>query len=139
MAEIAEPDGAVLLDVCSNLRARETLDFKQAVRLDTGAVQFTYNETIEGTGGGETAAKTAGRIIVPGEFQLVLAPFLYTDARPIKAKLRWRVARGDKPGVSFFYKLERPDAFVRDAVEFVTAVITKATGLEPVHGRWEEG
>lgn len=120
LPDIAEPAGAVLLEVCSNLKAKQTVEFHQGVTLANGAVQFTYQEKLDGSG-----AKK-GNFQVPEQFTLGLSPFRNGEAYKISARLRWRIDNSEKR-LKFFYILDRPHKIIENAFGEVVAKVAEKT------------
>ncbi|WP_020658362.1 DUF2303 family protein [Amycolatopsis benzoatilytica] len=100
-----EPDGATLLEVATHFRAHKKAEFHEAVNLDTGDVQLTYNE--------ETATKTtAGQVAVPRELVVRLTPFLGYPPVDVRARLRYSIDGGR---LQMGFVLQRPDLVKREA------------------------
>lgn len=126
MREISDPDGAVMLEIASSLKAKSDVDFKSAIRLDNGQVQFTYNENVSGQGG------ITGQLTIPEKIKLVISPFLQGAAYEIEARFRYRITPN---GLSMWYTLIRPHIFVEDAFKDVcSAITTKMSKGQIVHG-----
>lgn len=106
LREIAEPDGATMLEIASSLKAKKSVDFKSGIRLDNGEVQFNYTESIAGSAG------IAGQLSIPEKFKLVLQPFLNGAAYEVEARFRYRINQGQ---LALWYTLIRPHAVVDDA------------------------
>lgn len=104
--EIAEPNGADMLQIASTLKASNAVDFKSAIRLDNGEVQFNYTENVSGQAG------IAGQLQIPEKIKLNIAPFMKGAAYEIEARFRYRIASG---GLTMWYTLIRPHVFVDDA------------------------
>jgi uncharacterized protein YfdQ (DUF2303 family) len=124
--EIIEPNGADMLQIASSLKASNHVDFKSAVRLDNGEVQFNYTETINGQAG------VNGQMQIPEKIKLAIAPFLKGAPYEIEARFRYRIQQG---GLSMWYTLIRPHIFsehaFNDVVEKIKSNITKG---HLVHG-----
>lgn len=99
--DIAEPLGAVLVEMVRNFEAQKGVTYQSYMRENDGTVKFTYNEEVGSTGAGK-----ASTIKVPQEFTLGLAPFEGTAKYEVKARLRWRIADGGK--LSLWFELVRP-------------------------------
>lgn len=126
MREIIEPDGAAMLEIASSLKATNSVDFKSAIRLDNGQVQFTYSETVNGQAG------VTGQLNIPEKIKLIMSPFLQGAAYEIEARFRYRIT---PKGLMMWYTLIRPHIFVEDAFKDVCAAVSeKMEKGQLVHG-----
>lgn len=108
--DIANPDGATLLEIAQSFYATTTAEFGSSQRLDSGEVQFNYTETI--------AAK-AGRkreVTIPKKFELRIAPFVGEDPVVVTALLRYRSQGGS---LTLGYELVRPEDIERAVMDAV--------------------
>lgn len=125
LAEIVEPDGAALLEVATSLQAHIGATMKSAIRLDSGQVQFAYEETIEATAG------KAGKLTIPTKLTLALTPFEGGEPYKVEARFRYRLANGTlKLGVV----LDRPDDVLRAAFADVVKQVEDDTSLTVLYG-----
>lgn len=108
MNEIVEPSAADLLDIVSTMQGHTNAEWKQAVRLHDGSVQFVYNEEATATAGGK------GELQIPQTFKLGIAPYLGEERYALTARLRYRVSSGN---LQIGYKLDRPGDVMRDAID----------------------
>lgn len=115
--EILLPDAAELLDIVTTMQGHTTADWRQAIRLQDGAVQFTYNEEATATAGGN------GELEIPGTFQLGISPFLGEEPYRLIARLRYRVSGGN---LRIGYKLDRPQDVVRDAIDQIATRLAQS-------------
>jgi uncharacterized protein YfdQ (DUF2303 family) len=83
-ADIAEPSGADLLEICRDFRAHRNVKFAKALRLQSGEESFEYIEEIRGV------AKS-GSINVPNMFQLRIPVYFGEPAAEVRAFLRFRL------------------------------------------------
>jgi uncharacterized protein YfdQ (DUF2303 family) len=125
LTDIAEPPGADLLELAQTFEATTAAAFRSAHRLQDGQIQLRYEEQVDAKAG------SSGQMQIPAEFSLVLAPFEGTDARPTKARLRYRVSSGQ---LRIGYILNRPDDILREAFDEVLDALGAHTGLQPYHG-----
>jgi uncharacterized protein YfdQ (DUF2303 family) len=123
---IVEPSSAEVLEVAKTLQAKKEVDFHSAIRLDNGAVQLKYLETINAKAGEQ------GAMIIPTQFKLGIAPFVGGSRYAVAARLRYRIA---EKSVVFTYELIDPHLVIRDAAKGVMAEIEKATGIKPLMGK----
>lgn len=82
-ADIAAPSGADLLEVCRDLQAVRSANFKKAVRTNTDHenFEFTDNTDIRGKNGVE----------VPTKFELAVPVYFGERNVPLQAFLRWNL------------------------------------------------
>jgi len=106
--EVVEPDAATLLDIVTTMQGHINAEWKQAIRLQDGTVQFVYNEEATATAGGR------GELDIPQTFKLGIRPFPGEEPYAITARLRYRIKSGN---LTIGYKLDRPSDVIRDAVE----------------------
>lgn len=111
-----QPDGARMLEVATSFKAHRKAEFSQAINLDNGDLQLTYNE--------ETTAKTtrAGQIEVPRDLTVQLTPYLGYPLQQIEARLRWQLEGGS---LYMGIKLRRPDIVKRDAFADIRTTIAE--------------
>ena len=122
--DVAEPDGASLLDMVRTLEVKKAVNYQSSVRLDNGQVQLSYIEDVTGT-----AAK--GTLLLPERFTLGLRPFEGADLYRVSARLRYRLAEGR---VALWFDLWRPEDVVRAAFNDTIARIAKDTDLPVLAG-----
>jgi uncharacterized protein YfdQ (DUF2303 family) len=123
LADVAEPDGGFLLEVCQHLEAKRTVKFSSGVNLANGAVQLTYDEQVEGKG--------KGAVTVPTQFILGLAPYRNGDKFRINARLRYRI-HDEK--LTFAFCLNDPQKVLDQAFRDVLAHVAGETEIEPLLG-----
>lgn len=108
LTEIAEPPAADLLEVVQTMQGSSNASWANGVNLVNGAVTMQYVENVDAMAGRE------GKLTVPTDFSLVMAPFIGEDSVQIDAKLRWRMHGGK---LSIGYKLDNPGRVVREVLE----------------------
>jgi uncharacterized protein YfdQ (DUF2303 family) len=108
LSDIAEPDGAKLVEIARTLEATTDVSWQSHVRADNGAHRFAYLETINGSA---TTAKD-GKIEIPQELTLALQPFEGAKVYPVKARFRYRLA-GSK--VTLWFDLVRLQDVLKEA------------------------
>lgn len=86
---IAAPEGATLLEIAAELRVEREVKFKSGNRLANGTVAIAYEEI------DETKGSKGGKITVPEEITIVSPVFMGGEPRGFKAKLRYRLDRGE--------------------------------------------
>lgn len=115
--EIVTPSPVSMLELAQTFHASTSAKFKQAGRLQDGRTQFTYEEEIDAKAG------DGGALAIPAEFTLGLRPFFGADRIEVKARLRYRLTRGD---LQIGYFLHRSDDVRRGAfTEVVERVAEK--------------
>ena len=124
-AAVVSPDAATLLEVAQSFHAKNNVAFRSAARLDSGEVQFLYEENVTAKAGQK------GELAVPASFELGLAPFEGGEAQRIVARFRYRLSEGR---ITLGYKLTRPDQVLRAAFDEITANIAKAVALPVLAG-----
>jgi uncharacterized protein YfdQ (DUF2303 family) len=105
--EIRVPDAATLLEVAQSIHATVNAEFRSAARLDNGAIAVQWVEDVNARGG------AAGDVEIPQEMILGIAPFYGEQPYELTARIRYRIEGG---GLKIGYKLERPDAVIRDCL-----------------------
>lgn len=105
--QITNPNGSVMLQIATSLKAKSEVEFKSNMRLDNGETQFTYHENIDGTAGNK------GQLTIPEVIQLALRPFQNGSPYAIEARFRYRVQSGK---LRLWYTLQQPDICYEDAV-----------------------
>jgi uncharacterized protein YfdQ (DUF2303 family) len=108
-----------LMSTALTLQVKTGVNFSNAVRLQNGQTQLTYQESVQGHHG------TDGTLLVPDKFALALAPFVAAPKYLVKARLRYRAAGGK---ASFTYQVERPHLIIKNAFEDILKQI--AAGLD---------
>lgn len=118
--DVVVPDSAGIVETALTLSVKKDIQFSNKVNLANGAVQFTYNENLEG--------KTKGQVEIPQEMRIRIPVFTAGAAVELLARVRWRLNEGK---IVFFYKLDNPDALLRDAFLKVLDDIEIATTIKP--------
>ena len=104
--DIIVPAGAEMLELAQTFQATIGVNFESSKQLSSGERQLEYRETVDAKAG------KAGRMEIPGTFQLALRPFEGADAFKVTARLRYRIAGGV---LRIGYRLERPEDVLREA------------------------
>lgn len=107
LPEIRDPDGATMLEVAQTFHAHTTAQFRSSNRLHSGETRLQYDEEVKASAG------ASGDMVVPSELTLAIAPFVGEEAYKVLARLRFRVSSGQ---LTLGYRLDRPDAVVRDCL-----------------------
>lgn len=108
--DIIEPASADVLDTARGLEVRESHNFRQATRLQDGAIQFAYDVEAEGT------VKGRDNLRVPSEFTICVPIFFNSVYYKVRCFLRYRKSPN---GVAFFYEIHRREAAELDAFKII--------------------
>ncbi|WP_010322997.1 DUF2303 family protein [Marinobacterium stanieri] len=103
LPDIVKPEGADMLTVSRTLQAKKKVEFNSDQNLSNGDIQFTYNETTNGS---------AGNIEIPQEFVLGIPVYEGGAKYEVIARLRYRISEGK---LSMWYDLVRPERMEEDA------------------------
>jgi uncharacterized protein YfdQ (DUF2303 family) len=114
LQDIAEPEGATMLEIVTYLHATKTTDFKSGIRLSNGNVQFMNVENTEAKVG-------AGRIEVPETFKLAITPFQGLPLFAVPARFRYRITDGK---LTMGLKLQRLENLMTQVLDDVIAGIS---------------
>lgn len=96
---IVSPDAATLLEIVQTFHANSDVKFSSAVRISSGEVKLTYDETIT------TSAGKGRELAVPSEFTVMPPTFMGGPTAHLTARLRYRVSGGS---LSIGFKLLSP-------------------------------
>lgn len=121
------PGGLELLELVTTLEGKAHVDIVQGIKLQTGAVNLSYNETIELKGGG--SGSQAGQMTIPKELKVAIAPFEGTHVANMSARLRYRI---DNRKITLWYEPIKSHLHVREIVDQLKNFIHKQTGFEPL-------
>ncbi|HUN01074.1 MAG TPA: DUF2303 family protein [Halothiobacillus sp.] len=116
LQDIAEPEGATMLEIVTYLQATRTTDFKSGVRLSNGNVQFVNVENTEAKVG-------AGKIEVPETFKIAVTPFLGLALFAIPVRFRYRISDGK---LTMGLKLQRIENLMNQVLDDVIKDISCA-------------
>lgn len=120
IAAVASPDGAELMEVALNLRASMNATYQKAVVLQTGQVQFVYQEELS------AGSATKGELFVPEVITLRLRCFEGGELFDVPVRLRWSLREG---AVKFLIKIGDEAAAVFER-SFEAARTSVAAALE---------
>lgn len=121
--EIRTPEAAEMLEIAQSFQGKTKADWKQATRLDNGAVGISYTEEIEASAGRK------GDLEIPQEIVLAVTPFVGETPFEVVARLRYKIREGN---LSIGYKLERPHEVERESLEEAATRLRDA-GLDRVY------
>lgn len=115
--DIAEPNGAELLEIALTIEATKGISFKSHRRLSDGSVLAMYTEDVKGTA-------QDGKMQIPTEFVLGLVPYEGVQKYRVNARFRYRISDG---ALVVWYELERPDDVLKDAFTKIVEAIATGT------------
>lgn len=122
IAEIAEPDGAMLQAISENFSASQSIQFTRGARLDNGDVHLDY----------KVETSPAAGIVIPSALSILLQPFRDSDEFLVEAKLRYRIHDGD---AQFQFKLDEAlEERIVELLEETNTEITKAIDVPVLLG-----
>lgn len=121
-----DPPGAQLSELVTTLEGKSHVDFSQAVKLQTGAVNLKFTETIELKGG--VAGPQSGDMQIPKTLKVSIAPFEGTPRYEIMARLRFRIQ--DRK-LTLWYEAVAPHLVVRTIAADLLKVIETKTNVQP--------
>ena len=122
---IAEPTGAGLLELASELTIDRQVKFKSATRLQSGANALAYEEA------DETSGRT-GKMEVPDTILISCPMFMGGEREACEAKLRYRLVRGE-----IKFRFDIPMRLEKEQAAFARVVdgVRGATGCPVFMGR----
>ena len=125
--DIVTPNGATMLEVARDLRAKVDVEFASAQRQSNGAINLHYNEQVKGTFG-------SGDLAVPEEFAIGIPVFIGGDRVRLVARLRYRLNGGK---LIFWFDLLRHEEAERAAFQTVRGQIAEKKGIRILSGKPE--
>lgn len=127
VVDVVKPDYADLVEMIRFFRVNEEIGFSASKNLSNGAVELSYTENPQASGGRD------GRLEVPGMIRVRLKPYDDKDAAAeFEARLRYRLKR---PGVTFEVRFpEAVEDWLREVDEARAATIREATQLNVYTG-----
>lgn len=123
--DVQEPKGADLVEIARELIAKKSFDFRSALNLKNGTVQFSYVENME-TSGGEK-----GQIEVPSRFTLAIPLHEAGTRYAVECRLRYKI---NERRLTFRYDLLKIDDVIRYVNGELVAAVKTVTKLEPFVG-----
>lgn len=124
LEDIADPSGALMLEIVTYLEATRTVNFKSGIRLSSGAIQFQNTENIDTKVG-------AGSIEVPETFTLGIAPIFGLPSYSVPARFRYRLQEGK---LTLGFKLQRVETMMAQIIEDVIAKIERGANISVMDG-----
>lgn len=105
LCDIAEPAGAMIVQIARTLEAKVNAVFSSDIRPDNGSYAFAYAEDVQSQAG-------RGTLTIPNEFTLVLQPFEGSKTYQVKARFRHKLRSGK---LSMWFDLIRIEDVIRTA------------------------
>ena len=124
LADVAEPVGGALLEIVTYLEATRTVNFKSAIRLSDGSINFRNEEAVDAKVG-------AGQIAVPETFTLGISPFFGVPNYRVPARFRYRLKDGK---LTLGFKLQRAEELIASVVNDICTKIALGAGVTVVEG-----
>lgn len=122
IGDIAEPDGAQLLELVENFKIKKDVNFTSHIKRSNGATKITYQEDVTGTAGG---GALTGEIAIPEKIVLGIAIYEGGQKFRVEARFRYRL-NGGKLALSF--TILRLDDVLRSAFEEVVQGVQNILG-----------
>lgn len=126
LLDLTHPPGAHLLEIAQELLAKKAYDYRSAVNLRDGTVQFHYVETLETSGGAK------GTLTVPYLFALGIPLHAGGPLFPIDGRLKFKI--DDKNKLLFRYELVRLAQVITRVHDELRASVEHATKLPVLAG-----
>jgi uncharacterized protein YfdQ (DUF2303 family) len=122
MEDVAEPTGAILLELATYLSAVRTVNFRSGVRLSSGLVNFQHEEADE---------VKAGELAIPEDFVLGIAPVFGLPGYRVPCRFRYRLQ--DRK-LYLGIKLQRVETLMSKIVEDVIEKIERGANISVLDG-----
>jgi uncharacterized protein YfdQ (DUF2303 family) len=120
VADIIDPAGAVMLELAQSIEGTASADFSAGHRLQNGARQVMWKETVKATGG-------SGAIEIPPKFTIAVSPFFGAVPVDVDALLRFRINGGH---LMLSYKLVDPAKVEREVFSTIVNEVAAARGAD---------
>lgn len=117
--DVRKPDHATLADIATSFEATTSASFGSAVRLQSGAIKFGYEETISSRAGQK------GDIEIPQKLEIAVRPYVGGPVYALSAAFRYRL--GGASGLKLGYRLERPEAVLEAAFADIVQILQDGT------------
>ena len=113
--DIVEPAGAALLEAVTALQLKRDVEFRSAVRLQSGAQAFAYTE-----------ADGPGTVALPASIVIGVPPFEGSPKYRLEVRIRYRLEAGK---LSLWFARVRPELVQRTEREARVAAIREALNV----------
>ena len=125
LVDVAEPEGATLLEICRTLEAKKKVTFASSIRLSDGNNQFTFSEEVQGSA-------QQGQLSIPEVFVIGVPVFENGEKWRVDVRLRYRIEEGGR--LVMWVELVRPHKVIEEAVKELRARIAEGTGMAILNG-----
>ena len=125
LVDVAEPEGATLLEICRTLEAKKKVNFSSSIRLSDGTNQFTFAEEVQGSA-------QQGQLAIPEKFVIGVPVFENGEKWRVDVRLRYRIEEGGR--LVMWVELVRPHKIIEEAVKELRARIAEGTGMAILNG-----
>jgi uncharacterized protein YfdQ (DUF2303 family) len=124
LEDIADPAGALMLEIASHLQLIRSVNFRSKVALQSGAFAFTHDQD-------DKASVGAGQIEVPQTFTLGIAPIFGVAPYRVPARFRYRVVEGK---LKLGFKLQRVETMMEKIIADVVQKIEIGANVSVMDG-----
>jgi len=128
--DIRTPDGATMLEMALAFEASQDASFSGKLNLQNGDVALVADQSTTAQAVGKD-----GKITIPGEFTLRIAPFRGMPQSDVQARFKYNLCRGR---LSLGYQLIRPKQLLDHVVGQSQDVIAAETGLPVFAGSYAD-
>ncbi|GAA4059677.1 DUF2303 family protein [Actinomadura miaoliensis] len=125
LPDIAEPDGADLLELAQTFQATTNVSFKSGTLLANGERELVYSEQIEASGG------RGRKLTIPKGITLMIAPYEDAAPMPLTGRFRYRIHEGS---LRLGFVLDRPAEVLADAFDMVVGKVETRIGVDVMRG-----
>lgn len=123
LAACLDPEGADLLGMINTLAVDESITFRSAQRLQSGAVKFLYDS--------ESKAR-AGEVEMPSELKVGLPVFHGQGLAEVRFRLKYRLSNG---AFKLWLEAVNPHKLIEWAVDRIRQDIEMGTGVMAYRGK----
>lgn len=124
LEDIADPAGATMLEIASQLQLVRSVNFRSRVVLQSGTFAFAHDQD-------DKASVGAGTIDVPQTFTLGIAPIFGLAAYRVPARFRYRIEDGK---LKLGFRLQRVETIMEQIVEDVVSKIERGANVSVMDG-----
>ncbi len=124
LEDVADPAGALMLEIATQLQVVRSVNFKSRVTLSSGAFVFQHDQD-------DTAKVSAGQIDVPQVFTLGIAPIFGLAAYRVPARFRYRIEDGK---LRLGFKLQRVETMMEKIIGDVIQKIEVGANISVLDG-----
>jgi|SRR5215471_4792168 len=117
-SQVVDPDAATMLEIAQTLQGTLKADWTAGHRLQSGARQLKWAETVNATAG------EAGTLEIPASFVVRLPMFMGAPLTDVRIMFRFRIG----PPLKLMYKVIDADRLEREAFEAAVTQVREAAG-----------